>query len=116
MGCASLFIPAVLAVKKSHHTFNNSNISALHFLCKSPFNAINPYHPCIKVVGRSSANQSMVRWVNIIRPNLERLNSHASFFKQCHKTNGNGGFANSAMSSRYYESLHTFHLVKSFTA
>src|SRR5512137_938915 len=95
--CSACEIRAVNPVIQSHYALDDGDISPVCRQFKCPGNPLLTHHERIEVPACPPADAGMVRRVDKIRTNFERLDFVSPVGKGCHNAACNGGLSAAAM-------------------
>ena len=87
---------AVVAVKESHHAFDNADISIVAIVPEEFTHMLWRRHEGVEIDRRSPAHRLVELRVNVIRSALEGLHTIAFLPEQRHQPPGNGRLARAA--------------------
>src|SRR6266702_8188716 len=90
----------IAAVVKSHHTFDNGNVSVLT-CSRERFEQLGiTQHPRIEIPAWSASSPLVIARVNVVRTALERLNDETTLAKRGDQPRGNGSLADVGRGTR----------------
>lgn len=110
-GTAGLVVP-VATVEQPHHAFHDAYGAVVQAARERGAVVRARQHPAVEVSGLPAADRSVVAGIDEIRPDLERLNGHPAILERSEQSEGQRGFADTAVCAGHDEAAYpplTFH-------